>query len=100
MQLTYRGSVNRWECDENDHLNVRFCEQKLYQTLLSGLLEHQCLSAEDLAHLPNLIRRQHIRFQAESRLAAPLGGYSQRSDWGRGLFDAVRSEQQGDHCRA
>ena len=34
MQLTYRGSVNRWECDENDHLNVRFCEQKLYQTLL------------------------------------------------------------------
>ncbi len=75
MQLTYRGSVNRWECDENDHLNVRFCEQKLYQTLLSGLLEHQCLSAEDLAHLPNLIRRQHIRFQAESRLAAPLGGY-------------------------
>ena len=27
MQLTYRGSVNRWECDENDHLNVRFADK-------------------------------------------------------------------------
>lgn len=75
MQLTYRGSVNRWECDENDHLNVRFCEQKLYQTLLAGLLAEQCIDAHDLPRLPSLIQRQHIRFQAESRLAAPLGGY-------------------------
>ncbi|GIS19885.1 MAG: hypothetical protein CM15mP120_18010 [Pseudomonadota bacterium] len=36
MLLSYRGSVNRWECDENDHLNVRFCEQKLWQTLAGG----------------------------------------------------------------
>ena len=75
MQLTYRGSVNRWECDENDHLNVRFCEQKLYQTLLSGLLENQCLARTDIGQLPAMILRQHIRFQAESRIAAPLGGY-------------------------
>ncbi len=75
MQLTYRGSVNRWECDENDHLNVRFCEQKLYQTLLAGLLAEHCIDAADLPRLPSLIQRQHIRFQAESRLAAPLGGY-------------------------
>ena len=72
MQLTYRGSVNRWECDENDHLNVRFCEQKLYQTLLSGLLEHHCLTREDIGRLPAMILRQHIRFQAESRIAAPM----------------------------
>ena len=83
MQLTYRGSVNRWECDENDHLNVRFCEQKLYQTLLSGLLEHHCLTREDIGRLPAMILRQHIRFQAESRIAAPLGGY----------FSAVASDE-------
>ena len=75
MQLTYRGSVNRWECDENDHLNVRFCEQKLYQTLLSGLLSNGCIGVAEVADLPRIIRRQHIRFQAESRIAAPLGGY-------------------------
>ena len=75
MQLTYRGSVNRWECDENDHLNVRFCEQKLYQALLSGLLTNDCITVGDVADLPRTIRRQHIRFQAESRIAAPLGGY-------------------------
>ena len=49
MQLTYRGSVNRWECDENDHLNVRFCEQKLYQTLLSGLLSNDCIGSAEVA---------------------------------------------------
>ena len=75
MQLTYRGSVNRWECDENDHLNVRFCEHKLYQTLLSGLLVNGCIDSADVPSLPAKLARQHIRFQAESRIAAPLGGY-------------------------
>lgn len=75
MQLTYRGSVNRWECDENDHLNVRFCEHKLYQALLSGLLANGCVESEGVPSLPAKIARQHIRFQAESRIAAPLGGY-------------------------
>ena len=76
MQLTYRGSVNRWECDENDHLNVRFCEQKLYQTLLSGLLANDCIGVADVADLPRNVRRQHIRFQAESRIAAPWAAIS------------------------
>ena len=75
MQLTYRGSVNRWECDENDHLNVRFCEHKLYQALVSGLLANGCIDSEGVPSLPARIARQHIRFQAESRIAAPLGGY-------------------------
>ena len=26
--LSYRGSVRPVGCDENDHLNVRFCEEK------------------------------------------------------------------------
>lgn len=75
MQLTFRGSVNRWECDENDHLNVRFCEQKLYQAFLSGLLVQGVIRSSDVAGLPKYIRRQHIRFQAESRIGAPLSGY-------------------------
>ena len=75
MQLTYRGSVNRWECDENDHLNVRFCEQKLYQTLQLGLLLNGVIDSQEISNLPAKIARQHIRFQAESRIAAPLGGY-------------------------
>ena len=36
--LTYRGSVNRWECDENDHMNVRYCVEKLYETFFAGLI--------------------------------------------------------------
>jgi hypothetical protein len=26
---THRGSVNSWECDENEHLNVRFFVREL-----------------------------------------------------------------------
>ena len=72
MQLTYRGSVNRWECDENDHLNVRL-RTKAPQTLLGGLLTNDCIGVADVADLPRNIRRQHIRFRAN--LATPLGGY-------------------------
>ena len=63
MQLTYRGSVNRWECDENDHLNVRFCEEKLWQTLVSGLLQLGAITEGDVDELPARIACQHLRFQ-------------------------------------
>ena len=61
----WRGSVQRWECDENDHLNVRF---------------HFAIVDEALAHLfasrwqrpaPRTLR-QHARFVAEARIATPL----------------------------
>ena len=61
----WRGSVRRWECDENDHLNVRF---------------HFAAVTEALAFLfrtrwqrpaPRVLR-QHARFVAEALLAAPL----------------------------
>ena len=74
MQLGYRGSVNRWECDENDHLNVRFFIDKHMQTLLGaapqlGLqLEHVALSYQ--------VQSQHLKFLAEARLATPLTGYA------------------------
>ena len=75
MQLTYRGSVNRWECDENDHLNVRFCEQKLWQTLATGVHMTTGLGADGNAGLITRVTRQHLRFQREARLSVPLSGY-------------------------
>ena len=75
MELSYRGSVNSWECDENNHLNVRFCEQKLWQTLSAGLVGSGLLRADEVDSLVSRTIRQHSRFQNESRLAAPLSGY-------------------------
>ena len=75
MQLTYRGSVNRWECDENDHLNVRFCEQKLYQTLQLGLLLNGVIDSQEISNLPAMIARHGTFDFRPSRIAAPLGGY-------------------------
>ena len=75
MLLSYRGSVNRWECDENDHLNVRFCEEKLWQTLVGGLLELDLISATEVDDLPARIICQHLRFQQESRIATPISGF-------------------------
>ena len=75
MQLTYRGSVNRWECDENDHLNVRFCEHKSIKPYCLAYWPMAVSTVRSVPSLPAKIARQHIRFQAESRIAAPLGGY-------------------------
>ncbi|MFT7651761.1 MAG: acyl-CoA thioester hydrolase [Candidatus Azotimanducaceae bacterium] len=73
MELTFRSSVNQWECDENAHLNVRFYVAKHVQTLLNGLLaEGRVASAETLNHQVSV---QHLRFLKESRLATPLSGY-------------------------
>ena len=75
MLLSYRGSVNRWECDENDHLNVRFCEQKLWQTLVGGLLQSGLVQEGQVDELPVRLMGQHLRFQQESRIATPISGY-------------------------
>lgn len=73
MRLFYRSSVNRWECDENDHLNVRFYVAK-HMEILRAAMRGTGLwdGAEDL--IPN-ISGHHLRFLAESRLAEPLSGY-------------------------
>ncbi len=65
MILTYRGSVNQWECDENDHMNVRFYMQRHFQALMGH------------PHPPGgEIEVQHVRFHRESRLAEPLSGFT------------------------
>ena len=63
----YYGSVNRWECDENDHLNVRFYAQKVHQALIAFTRE---VAAEQSRSVR--VTGQHIRFVAEARIATPL----------------------------
>ena len=75
MKLFFRGSVNRWECDENDHLNVRFFVEKHWQSL--------CAAAASIGLPPVVnpddyiaaLKTQHIRFLAEARLSTPVSGY-------------------------
>ncbi|MDG1203794.1 MAG: hypothetical protein P8N51_00335 [Pseudomonadales bacterium] len=71
----YLGSVNRWECDENDHLNVRFFGQKMQQTLEAGLLEYNLVTPQQLPIVRRSISSQHMRFIAEARIAVPISGY-------------------------
>jgi len=69
----YRGSVNAWECDENDHLNVRFYLAKANQGLpfvLEAIGLAPALSEK--TGLRPRIRAQHVRFLKEARPAAPL----------------------------
>lgn len=65
----YWGSVNQWECDENDHLNVRFYAHKINQAI--QILAASLGAASPAAVLPR-VRAQHIRFLRESRVATPL----------------------------
>src|SRR3954451_25398265 len=72
----YRGSVNAWECDENDHLNVRFFLAKANQGLPFVLEALGARTALDEQGARPRIRVQHVRFLREARLAAPLTAYA------------------------
>lgn len=69
MTPCYWGSVNQWECDENNHLNVRFYAHKMNQAV--QLLVSR-MSDTRPADVLRAIRWQHIRFISESRAATPL----------------------------
>jgi len=63
------GSVNQWECDENDHLNVRFYAHKVNQALAIMVAQ---ITDTAPAEVARTIRSQHVRFLRESRAATPL----------------------------
>jgi acyl-CoA thioester hydrolase len=65
------GSVNTWECDENDHQNVRFYAHKALQAMQSWAVEMSGRVAA-VERVARAIRRQHIRFLAEARAATPV----------------------------
>lgn len=68
FELAFKGSVNRWECDENDHLNVRFYSRMVGESLANALSGWQVPAGWRI-----LI--QHMRYLAEARMATPVSGY-------------------------
>ena len=70
MRLVYKGSVNRWECDENDHMNVRFYSRKIAEALYGAvksldpakeLVEEEIIEEKKQFHLNNIKERKKIR---------------------------------------
>lgn len=79
--VIHRSNVNAWDCDENGHLNVRYYISKNYQGL-THLLAELGLPPSRLAELelrPRLVT-QHVRYQREARVSAPLVGTGQFVD--------------------
>ena len=66
--LAFRGSVNRWECDENDHMNVRFYSRMVGEAIAEALAHWQVPAAGSVS-------LQHMRYLAEARLATPVSGW-------------------------
>ncbi len=66
--------MNRWECDENDHLNVRFFVARHAQCLEAGL-QRLGLIEQRQTGVADFVVVQHLRFLAEARIATPLSGY-------------------------
>jgi acyl-CoA thioester hydrolase len=96
----YRGCVNAWECDENDHLNVRFYLAKANQGLPFALeaigLSQPVLQRNDAR--PR-IRSQHARFLKESRPATPLTvetGLATEEDRRLTLYSEIRHSLTND----
>jgi acyl-CoA thioester hydrolase len=65
------GSVNTWECDENDHQNVRFFAHKINQGLQAWVAERTDDPRLTARVLPAIVS-QHIRFLREARAATPV----------------------------
>ncbi len=69
----YRGSVNAWECDENQHMNVRFFASRAMEGLgfLAAAIDmpraFQATATSSLQPLD-----MHVRFLREARQGAPL----------------------------
>ncbi|WP_350332835.1 acyl-CoA thioesterase [Coralliovum pocilloporae] len=62
-----KGFVNRWECDENDHMNVQFYWTKFQAAALHFRLQ------TGLEELPEDARTsRHIRYHSEVGAATPL----------------------------
>jgi acyl-CoA thioester hydrolase len=86
---TYRGSVDTWECDMNNHLNVQFYVAHAADGLVA--LGHSLGLTADYIHRHNIglvAREHHIRFHQEQRPGSPIvmqGGVLEVSANGDGL---------------
>lgn len=71
MIETYRGSVNTWECDENNHQNVRFYLWKMQQGLTIGVAKLGLTTPNHASTLLRGVTSHHIRFLREAQVAVP-----------------------------
>ncbi len=76
MELVYKGSVNRWECDENDHMNVRFYSRKIAEALYGAVKSLDPAKELTFDEVIERLSSQHIKYLREARVADPLEGYS------------------------
>ena len=95
MRLVYKGSVNRWECDENDHMNVRFYSRKLIEALFVSVKSLDSAKELNFEGLMQRLSSQHIKYLREARVADPLEGYSSvvASD---SLMTEIRNSSTGE----
>lgn len=69
----YRGSVNAWECDENQHMNVRFFAARAMESLaFLAAAMHMPHAFKDRATSTLLPLDMHVRFLREAYMGAPL----------------------------
>ncbi len=71
--VTHRGRVDAWECDEHDHLNVRYFVAKADEGLPFVLAEmgYTPAALERTGARPRVLMH-HMRFLREARKATPL----------------------------
>lgn len=69
----YQGSVNAWECDENQHMNVRFFAARAMEGLgfLAAAIDMP-RAFQEKATSTLLVRDMHVRFLKEARQGGPL----------------------------
>jgi acyl-CoA thioester hydrolase len=69
----WRGDVGAWECDEMEHMNVRFYLDRAMQGL-AGVAAAFGMPHAFAAHATSslIVREHHVRFLHEARAGAPL----------------------------
>ena len=67
MELVYKGSVNRWECDENDHMNVRFYSRKITEALYGAVKSLDPAKELTFDAVIERLSSQHIKYLREAR---------------------------------
>lgn len=96
LSPTYRGSVNKWECDENDHLNVRHYFGKANEGLPFVMAElGWTRSALESRGARVFVRSQHMRFLKEARGSTPLTVYSGVAAWDETRFRVYNEIRHG-----
>jgi len=97
MIRLWQGSANTWDCDENDHMNVRVYVEKAMEGL--GLLAH-AMGLPSMFHanaVSTLIpARQHIRFIREVMAARPLSLWGGVTAIGETSVDTYQEMRHGD----